>query len=152
MDLVSRFFGFRWVLLIMHGSSIPYVMRGFNPIDMAGYVVGRFEDGGDTIAPWTLRMRFTRNGKEFALTPSHFLPDGSNVSEHLIQQVSSIDPAWNKRKIYPLFQVNGTRKALPIRRGDYERKADRERYLREGEDPAEPSFETVCSAVFGTIR
>ena len=153
VGLMHRYFGFAWSLWICNGRLLAYTMDSYNPMHIASHVMGRFKNGGDAIAPWSLHMYFNRKDEFFRLTQLHFLPDGTNVSEDFIREVSSIDPKWSKRmKTYPLLRAVGSKKALPIQRGDYEEVADRRRYLIEGEDPTEPSFETVCDTVFGTAK
>ncbi len=150
MGLLDKLLGYRWSLYIVkNGNEAVYVMHENSVLRMVGYVMQYYKEGRTPNHPWSIHLNFNSKRQAFELTPTHFSPDGENVTQSLISKIKGIDPGWQVKGGEPVFEEVATKKRLNLRSPAINLTDNRfefQKYIDNQSD--EPTFFSIMDSIF----
>ena len=149
MGLISNFFGYRWSMYILYEGKIAYAMHENSVLRMLGYVMSYFANGNSPKYPWEIVLNFNRNNSTIRLLPSHFLADGDDISQKLLNEIFATDSGWQVKGAEPVFEEAATKKRLKITNTPTIRSsADIIKMMKMLKEPREITFFSLMDSIF----
>ncbi len=149
MGILNKLFGYRWSLyFVLDGNQLEYVMHENSIMRMLGYIMGRFEDGGSPVKPWSVHLNFNRDHQSIKLEARHFTKDGMDITQELQKKIFDIDPGWQVKGKEPVFLNAKTNKKIRVS-GMKAGKIDWQAKFDNLEKNSELTFYDVMDEIFG---